>query len=142
MRALVIVTVIVLLTVVQASVTLGQLPSITIDQIIADKHILGIVSGLPVNDYPKYKVIVYIHTDQWYIHPYAGQDEGRSWASVTEKGEWRIETVRREFRADKAAALLVEKDYSEPNVIGNIDEIPSKARVIKDLKETSDYGKL
>jgi hypothetical protein len=121
----------------------SQEASITIDSIVANDAITGHVSGLQSGQYARYKVLVYAHTDQWYIHPYAGQGEGKSWASIAANGTWHLSTVQREFRADRVAALLVTRDYPEPSKIENLEDISSDARLIKDLSAgTPDYGKL
>lgn len=54
------------------SKSVAQQVSITIDQIIANERVSGYVRGLVPAEYSKYKVLFYVHTDQWYIHPYAG----------------------------------------------------------------------
>lgn len=131
-----------LVTVVYTSAILAQQTSITIDQIREDEWISGYVSGLELTDHANYKVIVYVHTDKWYIHPYAGQDEGLSWTTIQQDNTWKIKTVKRRFKADKMAVLLVGRDYPEPNHVEQIERIPHKAFVVKNLKGTSDYGKL
>ena len=124
MKVLRAVTVVVLSIVVQVSAVLAQKEvSITIEKIVANQQISGSIQGLSSQDYSKYKVIVYVHTDQWYIHPYADQDEGKSWASIQAGGKWQIPTVQREFKADKVAALLVKKNYPEPNKVDNLEKI-------------------
>ncbi|ETW97148.1 MAG: hypothetical protein ETSY1_23830 [Candidatus Entotheonella factor] len=123
-----------------ASTILAQ--EISIDQIIADAQISGFVQGLKPNEYANYKVVVYVETDRWYIHPYAGQGENRSWASITENGAWQIQTVRRQFSANKVAAVLVKRDYPEPNRTENILNIPHRAIVIRELRGTEEYGRL
>ena len=133
---------VVLSIVVQVSAVLAQEVSITIQEIVADQRISGRVESLESQDYPHYKVIVYVHTDQWYIHPYAGQDEGKSWASIQADGKWQIPTVQREFKANKVAALLVKKNYPEPNKVDNLEKIQRTAIVIKELRGTPDHGKL
>jgi hypothetical protein len=77
-----------------------------------------------------------------YIHPYAAQDEGLSWASIKDNGTWQIQTVQRQFKSDQMAALLVERTYTEPNKLEKLESIAHKAIVIKDLRGTPDYGKL
>lgn len=144
MKAFRVVLAIVLSIVAQASAVLAQEVSITIGKIVENQQISGSVGGLAPQDYKNYKVVVYVHTDKWYIHPYAGQDEGLSWASIQSNGTWRIKTVKREFKADKVAALLVKRNYPEPNKIEdeNLEEVQHSAIVIKPLRDTPDYGKL
>lgn len=121
---------------------LAQQITITIDRIEPNQIISGFVRGLQPPEVANYKVIVYVHTDQWYIHPYAGQGEGLSWAPIRPNGVWQIETVQRRFRADKMAALVVKKTYPEPPKLENLQSIPSAAMVIRDLRGTPDFGKL
>ncbi|MBU1235520.1 MAG: hypothetical protein KJ634_00535 [Gammaproteobacteria bacterium] len=115
---------------------------ITIDKIVAGKQITGHIQGLAPQAASKYKVLVYVHTDRWYIHPYAGQGEERTWASVKEDGSWQVQTVQREFRADSVAALLVLRSVPEPNRVESLTNIPYQAAITKVLQGTPDYGKL
>ena len=131
-----------LLVMVYVDTIFAQEVSITIDLIIADERIAGRVRGLTTADYPNYKVIVYVQTDRWYIHPYVGQGEGLSWASIQEDGTWQIQTVLREFKAIRVAALLVQRNYLEPSRVENLERIQSRARVVRELRNTPDYGKL
>jgi len=116
--------------------------SVSITDIIANQKIYGSVSGLSSQDCSKYKIIVYVHTDKWYIHPYAGQDESKSWASILPDGRWQIQTVQREFKADKIAAILVKRNYPEPSKTENLERIQQTAIIIRKLRGTLDYGKL
>lgn len=133
-----------LLVVLQMCLQLGidTAPSIKIDKITSDQQITGFVTGVTPEKAGQFKVVVYVHTDQWYIHPYANGGDGKSWASVTPTGTWRIETVAREFPADKMAALLIDRDFEAPSRTGNIESIPRKAAEVKPLKGTDDFGKL
>lgn len=131
-----------LLTIIPAGVVLSQDISVTIKDIKADQEISGDVRGLTPKGYPSYKVIVYVHTDKWYIHPFSGQDEGKSWAAIADNGTWTIQTVKRDFNADKVAALVVNKTLDERSPIENIEKIPHSAITVKNLRGTPDYGKL
>jgi hypothetical protein len=127
---------------VWGGVGMAQSPTVTIDRIVAGGEVTGHVQSVNPKELSSYKVLLYVHTDQWYIHPYAGQGEGKSWASVSEKGSWSLSTVQREFPADRVAALLVVKDYPEPNRVTSLTNIPAKAVIVRVLQGTSDYGKL
>jgi hypothetical protein len=116
--------------------------NISIQEIRANESISGTVKGLLADDHIKYKVLVYVLTDQWYIHPYADQDEGLSWASITKGGSWRIPTVQRQFKASAIAALLVERSFVEPNSTIDLSRIPYLTIHNKNLKGTGDFGKL
>jgi hypothetical protein len=122
---------------------LGE-PTITIDEIESGDTISGTVKGLGSN-YADYVVVVYVRTDQWYIHPYAGQGEGKSWAKIDGKGHWNIGTVRREFVANSVAALVVKKNYSPPGQTTSLEGIKAKAKVVireSELKKRDFHGKL
>lgn len=133
---------IITISLITLTLALAQQISVSITDITANQQICGAVSGLPSQDYQNYKVIVYVHTDQWYIHPYAGQDEGKSWASIQANGKWQIQTVQREFKADKVAAVLVKRNYPEPSKTESLERIQQAAIVVKKLRGTPDYGKL
>lgn len=123
MKALRVVIVAIILVIVYVSAIVAQQVSITIDLIIPDERIAGHIRGLTTVNYPNYKVIVYVQTDRWYIHPYVGQGEGLSWASIQEDGIWQIQTVLREFKAVRVAALLVQRNYLEPSRVENLERI-------------------
>ncbi len=96
----------------QAVTALAE-PSITITDIQSNGKIEGSVSGLDAET-DAYCVVVYVHTDMWYIHPYASGGRGRSWAEI--KGSsWTISTVRREFPADSVAAVVLKRESKGGN---------------------------
>ena len=133
----------ILMVLMCAALSQAQQITISINKIIPNQMICGSISGLSAQDYKKYKVIVYVHTDQWYIHPYAGQGDGKSWASIQPDGGWQIQTVQRDFKADKVAAILVSKEnYAEPSKIESLERIQKSSIVVKELQGTNDYGSL
>lgn len=129
----------------KAQDTTKQKVTIKIDEIEQDEYIRGKVANF---DSPqKYKVLVYVHTDKWYIHPYAGQDEGSSWAAIKEDSNWSIPTVKRQFKANRVAALVVDPSVAEnaPNDLENVEKIKNHAVIIytiEDMKTKGWYGKL
>jgi hypothetical protein len=125
------------LVMLQAMADTGQ---VTIDRIDADVLISGSVKGVkPASDY---KVLVYVHTDKWYIHPWADRGEGQSWAAIKDDGSWKIATVQRQYKADKVAALVVKRSYAEPPTLSSFEGVPYEAITIKTLTGTPDHGKL
>ena len=66
--------------------------AISIDKIVQNDHIAGTVTGLTTKGRTEHKVIVYVKTDRWYIHPYERGGAGKSWASIGPQGSWKIET--------------------------------------------------
>lgn len=110
-------------------------PSITILEIEPDDFIKGKVEGLKPEDYANYKVIVYVKTDKWYIHPYERGGSGRSYADIREDGTWTIGTVKRESLSDYVAALLVRSDYKSPSKVEGLGEIDYAAMYKEEGKD-------
>jgi hypothetical protein len=82
-----------------------------------------------------------------HIHPYAGQDEGSSWAAIKEDGNWSIPTIKRQFKANRVAALVVDPTVAEnaPSDLENIEKITNHAVIvytIEDMRTNDWYGKL
>jgi hypothetical protein len=126
---------------IAASVAAGEV-EVTIDAIVSNELISGKVTGLPSGERETYRVVIYIRTDQWYIHPYASGGDGRSYASISASGDWKIKTVRREFPAEQIAALVVPSEQEVPVRTHSIAAIKSVARIVRDLKGTPEYGSL
>jgi hypothetical protein len=116
--------------------------SVTIEKIVPNEIISGKVTGLPPAERESYKVVVYVKTDQWYIHPFASGGDGRSYASVTATGDWRIQTVQREFPAERMAAIVVRRSDVVPERAQSIAAIRSVALAVRELRGTPDYGGL
>lgn len=117
-------------------------PQITIDSITSDIQINGKIIGLTQEAMEQHKVVVFVKTDKWYIHPYAHGGDGKSWASVDSDGSWKISTVNRGFSAAFIAALVVSNESNVPAVVQDINNLQSIAEVVKKLEGTQDYGKL
>jgi len=98
-------------------------PSIKILEIESDEFIKGKIEGVKPEDYSKYKVVVYVKTDKWYIHPYERGGPGKSYANIKEDGTWTIGTIKREFPANHVAALLVRSDYNPPLKVESLADI-------------------
>lgn len=105
---------------------------ISIDEIVSQQYISGRVFGINPSEYGCYKIVVYVHTDKWYIHPYATGGEGRSYTTIRRDGSWRIGTVKREFPANQVAALILKRNYRPPATAENIWEINFVAITIRD----------
>lgn len=87
---------------------------VSIDSIVANDSIKGHVKGLPTEALDKFKVVFYVKTNYWYIHPYMyyeGQEEGYSYSNLNSNGEFKIKTVRRAVPAKELAAVVVPKSY-------------------------------
>jgi hypothetical protein len=126
-----------------ASVDAQQQPvSITIAKIVRSEQINGKITGLTDVGRRNHKVVVYVKTDQWYIHPYAQGGDGKSWASIADDGSWKITTVKRDIPASEIAALVVRAEASPASPVPNVRDITHQAIVIKSLKEMGNYGDL
>ena len=103
---------------------------ITIGQLTIDKdRVYGSVGGLKPADHNKYKVLLYVHTNQWWIHP-----EGDSSAPISENGTWAITTEKKPTPANQVAALVVDIQYSPRSPVDDlIKEIPHRAIQVQPL---------
>ncbi len=87
---------------------------VTVEEIVKDSHIKGRVTGLPTDAYEKFKVIFYVKTNRWYVHPYThyeGQEEGYSYSNLNENGEFRVRTVLRKVPSKELVAAVVPKSH-------------------------------
>lgn len=85
-----------------------------VDEIVRDSHIKGHITGLPSEAYADFKVVFYVKTNRWYVHPYTyyeGQEEGYSFSNLNSSGEFYVRTVRRDVPAKEMAVVVVPKDY-------------------------------
>lgn len=98
--------------------------SIAMTEFRMRSHISGRVEGLSQNDYRDYKILVYVLTDKWYIHPWAENAEGKGYASIRNNGTWRISTVWRGYQAYRVAFLLTKKTASAPSTVNVVSENP------------------
>ena len=115
------------------------------NSIVANQAITGHVS---TQISPGNRVVVYVHTNRWYIHPYAGQGDGLSWASIKPNGSWKLKTVKREFDANQVGAFVIPAGAPIPDALTapDVDLSPTAScvRVLlnPDGKNDPDYGKL
>jgi len=116
--------------------------SLTITAIVQDDHIAGTVSGLTEQGRSLYKVVTFVKTDRWYVHPYADGGEGKSYALIGPKGAWTIESIYRGIPASAVGILLVRREAKIPPQSINIRDIPNEGIVIHQLAGTPDFGKL
>jgi len=128
------------------SETSANCVDVTIDAITANQVITGHVSAKQIS--PTNRVVVYVHTDQWYVHPYVGQGDGLSWASIKANGSWSLETVKRKFNSDAVGAfgILATAPIPEFTPAPLVDLRPAAACVKVLLNPNGandpDYGKL
>ena len=105
----------------------GNVPQVTITNIVADSAVQGTTAGLPAQMQGKACVILYVHTDLWYIHPYANAGLGQSFTMVDPQGNWQLETVQRHFPANRVAVIVM----SDANACQNAPERTADVRRIQ-----------
>lgn len=140
MKSLRIVLALLVIAFVNYAIAFGA--EVEIQDIVSNEEITGRVTNVPDTDLPKYKVVVYVHTNKWYIHPYETGGPGKSYAVIRPGGSWTIETVLRDVPADKMAAILVKEKQPVPNQTTTVKRIPRLAIQIRKLAGTRDEGKL
>ncbi len=113
--------------------------SITITKIEQDNLITGKVSGLAGQE-ANHKVVVYVKTDKWYIHPFASGGPGKAFAEIAKDGAWEIHTVRRDHPAIGVAALVVGRDYPAPATADSMGGITAKAKLILNKTDLDKAG--
>jgi hypothetical protein len=87
---------------------------VSVDSIVANEHINGHITGLPTEALEKFKVVFYVKTNRWYVHPYSyyeGQEEGYSYSNLNAKGEFSVKTIKRAIPSKELAAVLVPKQF-------------------------------
>ncbi|TAL67855.1 MAG: hypothetical protein EPN82_13095 [Bacteroidetes bacterium] len=90
---------------------------ISVIDFLSDHYIKGIVEGLLEKELKKYKIVVYVLTNKWYIHPEAVNTEGFGYANIRIDGTWKIKTKWRTFQAYKVAFCLVKKSFIPPATV-------------------------
>lgn len=91
---------------------------VKVDEIVKNSHIKGHIKGLPTEAYEKFKVVFYVKTNRWYVHPYThneNQEEGYSYSNLNASGEFRVRTVRRDVPSSKMAVVVVPRSYKITN---------------------------
>lgn len=87
---------------------------VTVDEIVKNSHIKGHVTGLPTESFDQFKVVFYVKTNRWYVHPftyYEGQEEGYSYSNLNNNGEFWVKTVKRDVPSKELAAVVVPRSF-------------------------------
>lgn len=77
----------------------------------------GKVRGMEPNETKDFKVLVYVLTDKWYIHPFAENSEGRGYAAIATDGSWNLRTVNRRHNPFKIAIVVVSRSAFPPAAV-------------------------
>lgn len=91
---------------------------VAVDEIVKNSHIKGHVTGLPTDALEKFKVVFYVKTNRWYVHPYShyeGQEEGYSYSNLNTHGEFKVKTIRRDVPSKEMAVVVVPRSYKITN---------------------------
>lgn len=92
---------------------------VRVDRIIRNKSIEGHVKGLPTNAHKLFKVVFYVKTNRWYIHPYAHTSDqtgdGHSFTYLNSDGTFQIKSIRRDVPSKSLAVLLVPRQWKIKN---------------------------
>ena len=102
--------------------------SVTMQHFVSGESISGKVAGLRAEDVGKYKVVLYVLTNKWYIHPFAENTEGTGYGSITADGSWTMKTVNRSNHPFKLAILVVPMDHVPPAVVESGEDAESSLR--------------
>ena len=87
---------------------------VKVDEIVKNSHIKGHIVGLPSTSFEKFKVVFYVKTNRWYIHPYSyyeGQEQGYSYSNIDANGHFKVKTVRRDVPSKEMAVVVVPRSY-------------------------------
>jgi hypothetical protein len=125
-----------------ASTASARLIIIGLGDVEADRRVTGFVTGLTDAERAMHKVLVYVHTDQWHIHPGGTGGTGKSFGTIGADGKWEVASKRGKTKADKVGAIVVAADYKPPEKIKQLADVPHVSITIRNIKDTPDYGKL
>lgn len=84
---------------------------VIVDNIVKNEKIEGHIKGLPESAYQDFKVVFYVQTNRWYVHPFEDAGAGQSFANLTSNGTFSIQTVSRDVPSKRLVAVLVPKSY-------------------------------
>ncbi|MFC1597869.1 hypothetical protein ACFL5Q_08070 [Planctomycetota bacterium] len=100
-------------------------PSIRITTISARQGVIeGEVANLP-GSAKDYVVVVYVKTDDWYIHPFTG-----STTPVGENGQWRVTHVPRNGEHQLGAVVLRRSADPPTPRLGSLDALPAVVKTV------------
>jgi hypothetical protein len=91
-----------------------KIADIKITEIVKNNHIAGQVTGLAETSLEDFKMIFYVKTNTWYVHPYEynqNQPSGYSYADLTAGGNFWIRSVFRVPAKEMAAILVPSPHY-------------------------------
>ncbi len=108
----------------------GDAVSVEMEKFTTGVSIVGKVNGLSLDEVKRHKVLVYVLTNKWYIHPYAENTEGKGYASIANDGSWHIQTVNRRHNPFKLAMVVVAREFF-PLAAIPVEDDPEQAIMAK-----------
>jgi LmbE family N-acetylglucosaminyl deacetylase len=90
----------------------------------SNSHLAGRVVGFSPEECRELKVLVYVLTDKWYVHPWDSPEPGKGYAAVDDQCAWRISSVWHGFQAKRLALLVTHAETQAPprvEFFGNAD---------------------
>lgn len=94
-----------------------RLIKVMMEDFVSGVSISGRVTGLKAQEIDTHKVLLYVLTNKWYIHPYAENTEGKGYARIKADGSWSLRTINRGHHPYKLAILVVPMDYVPPAAV-------------------------
>jgi hypothetical protein len=122
--------------IVKHDIVLNLSATVSMDKFVAGSYISGNVEGLQPEETATHKVLVYVLTDQWYIHPFAENKARLGYATIQADGSWEIQTEARNHKPSRIAIAVVPRGALRPLTIppdGDADGA-LKAKLAKNLK--------
>lgn len=98
---------------------------INVQEIVKNSHIKGAVSGFKETSLDDFKVLFYVRTNRWYVHPYQyneSQPSGYSYSDLTTGGEFWIRSVFR-TPAKEMAVIVVPSPHFIFNNKSNLKDL-------------------
>lgn len=91
-----------------------KVAAITVEEIVKNSHIKGHVTGLPDSALEDFRMLFYVKTKNWYVHPYLYNDQqpsGYSFSDLTVGGNFWIRSVFRTPAKEMVAILVPSPHY-------------------------------
>lgn len=116
---------------------------IVVTRFIPGDIMSGEVLGLSSSVCGHYKVVAYVRTDRWYIHPFAAGGDGKSYSILDSLCSWSITTVKRYPVPKEFAVALVDRDLESPVWLFSLEELQYHSIAVQkwNEREASTEGK-
>jgi hypothetical protein len=119
-----------------------KVADIKVEEIVKNSHIKGHVTGLAETSLEDFKVLFYVKTNKWYVHPYQfnhNQPSGYSWAELTAGGKFWNRSVFR-TPSKKMAVILVPSPHIVPNKSRSLKSLTKYACKYIEIPGNGDFS--